>query len=431
MENKQIKKIKTFFEKIYKNYINNIKNKPQEDMINQKEILKEISSLYGNFSLKKQKKIMFENNTGIAFKTVVLKTNKNEEDQLLLTTNYYDESGEDKDKINNNSVLFLFTYVFKDKNDLNNNIINRINIKMITNIRRKSEKPKSGKTYRYIYDILNEEKEISEEDIKILVKSQNKPHLKRMLNGKNHEENVKKTLEKDFKYVKKIDEKETNNLKKTLENILFKTTNTKYIKATTADFYCYNNENDLNNLINDLTNYNTQDKLKENNLIENTEQIFDDINNIIIKNNITLYSVKKLKEIKNKEILEKRILEIKEVSEQLKDENLIKIINNTKEESKSSTLTLITKNENYKFKIRISDFDGDLVKQKPIYAELNSSNLGITLGKINPKIFKLLNIVCENTYESIVNSFEKLNIKQLSFILKVMSGSFLKMKYIH
>lgn len=420
MENQ---KSPTIIEDIYKNYINTIQTK--ENITNQKELLKGISFLYKKVLVDKQKKIMFDDNVGVAFKTVVLKTNKNEMNQLLLTPNHYDETGLDKNKINKNSVLLLFTYVFKDKEDFDNKKINIINIKTITNIQRKSDRPKSGKTYRYMFDVLKEE-EITAEDLE----TAKKPHLKRVISGKNHEEFVKRILQKDFKYVSKIDEKETINLKKTLDNLLIRVIGTKNIKVTTADFYCYNSKKDLTNLIDDLNNYNR--KFQGNNFISNVEKVFEDINNLMNKYNVVLYSAKKLKEKIPKELLEKQKLSISEITEQFNKENLIKVIKKQSEKSKTPSIHLVTKNDKYNFKIRISNFQGDLKNQnKPIYNELQCTNLGITVGKISPKIFSLLGIECVNTYESITNSFEKLTINQLSFVLKVMSGSFLKMKYIH
>ena len=62
--------------------------------------------------ISRYKKIMFENNSGIALKTVVLKTNRNEMNQLLLSGDSYDYDINDKTKEHNiaNAILFPGLY---------------------------------------------------------------------------------------------------------------------------------------------------------------------------------------------------------------------------------------------------------------------------------------------------------------------------------
>lgn len=436
-EKKDSLKLKTqnLVRRIYDLFFPNLKNKKLNKIINSSEFVRQINILNNQiFLLKRYKKIMFENNSGIALKTVVLKTNRNEMNQLLLSGDSYDYDINDKTKINNKSSMVLLTYVYDDKECLEKNDFKSINIKLINNIRLKSESPKSGDTYRYCFDILNEE-EISKENLEILIKSQDKPHLKRNLNGKIHEELIKQKLEKEYTFVEKIDAENTNNLKKLIDSLFKEIVKTNSIKSTTADFYCYNKHSDYINLMNELNDFKSQLELGSNDINDDTitvvKNLFKEINNIIKKNNIKLYSVKKLKILKDidKNNIKEKL--IKDLPNQLKENNLIKVVDNTKSTSKSPTLNIETLNNNYKFRIRISDFKGEKKDGSPIYAELNCSSLGITMGKINPKIFNYFNLKIGNDYENIVKCFENLKQRELSFTLNIMRGTFLDMEYIH
>ncbi len=400
-EKKDSLKLKTqnLVRRIYDLFFPNLKNKKLNKIINSSEFVRQINILNNQiFLLKRYKKIMFENNSGIALKTVVLKTNRNEMNQLLLSGDSYDYDITDKTKINNKSSMVLLTYVYDDKECLEKNDFKSINIKLINNIRLKSESPKSGDTYRYCFDILNEE-EISKETLEILIKSQDKPHLKRNLNGKIHEELIKQKLEKEYTFVEKIDAENTNSLKKLIDSLFVVAFKTNSIKSTTADFYCYNNYCDYINLMNDLNYFKSQLELDSNDTNDDTitvvKNLFERINIIIKKNNVKLYSAKKLEPIYD--IDKKNNIDnlIKDLPKQLKENNLIKVYDNIKSTSKSPSLILETLNNNYKFKIRISNFKGDNGGNYAIYAELNCQNLKIIMGKMNPKLFNIFGLKVE------------------------------------
>lgn len=399
------------------------------EIVTSKDFVRQITYLNDKmFLLKLNKKIMYRDNIGLIFKNIVLKTNKNEMNQILISGDNYDDTGVSKNKINDKSVMFLLTYVYEDKEDLENNKYVSLNIKKVTNIRLKSENPKSGKTYRYSFDIL-EETETNKERIEQIFKDFCHSGLNRQRRGVEHEKKMKNILLKEYNFVEKIDSKGSNNVKKILESLFKNVVKIDNIKTNTADFICYQNKKNQENLIKDL------EKLKEiltyNNMnntekcIINIKDMFKQINEIFIKNEIKLYSAKKIEKIEKKDL-------IKDMSLQFNEENLIGVTENLKGRTKFPSLILDTKDKKYKFVFRIDNFKKDKVKGENLYVELVSPTLGITIGKINLKLLNNIGIeVNQKDCKSIVNCFQKLSISELSFVLNIMRGSFLTMEYIH
>lgn len=373
--------------------------------------------LIGHPIYKVSNKLSFYNNAIIIHKSVNLDTNSKE-------LNQFSHTKQNVKEINkfNGPVYILLT-------EFQNKIIKSAKLLLINNIQLKSDKPKSyGKQmkdnkYRYSFEVIEEH----------TISYNNRVH-----NSQLDEKNKNKELSKIHRKILHLSTKNDNQLVTRLNTIFrFLPFFTKKLSTslffTKADFAGFNDFNDIKCFYKDLDllEKDLEEKNNNNIKIDIIKDITNHINNFLIKYKIDLYTAKKLTESQKKK--SNQIHNFYANTDMI-DSSEIYYDEEKNKNNKDKTIS-VKFNGIGEYKLRIGTFQNNNKPNGNIYAELIDTKLGITLGKLTPRILTELDkdIIIDDykDHNQIINAFLNSKKENLDLYFSLQSGKLLKVKTIY